>query len=190
MENICSRCAKKGSCCCDSGWTTIFITLEDAMRIAKYTRENVDDIAIFRKIPKNHREYSPDDVYTKGIKYEHLMIRNRGKCRYLGEKGCKIFPVRPILCRLFPFWFEVKKGKISIYQCIADKAEDEDCLILKENFGKSDDEILKFMGEDKKELVELTKKYVEEIERHKKYAHYLKEGKKLSWVIEKFGIKI
>ncbi len=35
----------------------------------------------------------------------------RGQCHFLGEEGCRIHPVKPVQCRLFPFWPELVESR-------------------------------------------------------------------------------
>lgn len=42
-----------------------------------------------------------DDLHFTG-----LMCKNDGKCVFYENEGCKIYPFRALLCRMYPFWLE------------------------------------------------------------------------------------
>ncbi|MFO7965045.1 MAG: YkgJ family cysteine cluster protein [Desulfobacterales bacterium] len=37
---------------------------------------------------------------------------DRGRCLFY-ENGCRIYPVRPVQCRTFPFWFENLRSELT-----------------------------------------------------------------------------
>lgn len=40
-----------------------------------------------------------------------LRMPRHTQCHFLGEGGCSIHPVKPVQCRIFPFWPELVKHK-------------------------------------------------------------------------------
>ena len=42
--------------------------------------------------------------------FSGLMLKNDGKCVFLGEEGCRIYDNRALLCRMYPFWLERQEG--------------------------------------------------------------------------------
>jgi len=94
--SACDTC--EGNCCIgESGY--IWVTLTDIQNISEFIGENID---IFYK------------NYIKKVKYKYSLKEieyNDGfKCVFFDEKkrGCKIYLVRPMQCRTFPFWEHFK----------------------------------------------------------------------------------
>ena len=88
-QGIRFTCQNCGDCCCGAPGI-IRVTLEDIMRIASYLNQSPQDIL--------NNSVSPyKEVYT-------IRERQDGCCLYY-ESGCRIYPVRPIQCRTYPFWF-------------------------------------------------------------------------------------
>ncbi len=48
------------------------------------------------------------------------MRKAGGRCFFLGESGCRVYPERPLLCRMYPLWVE-REGDLLIVRI------DEDC---------------------------------------------------------------
>jgi uncharacterized protein len=83
------ECSLCGKCC--NGAPGIIIVLENEIKL----------IADFLEIEK--------DLFIERCLYAYLdgfSIRedNTGRCIFY-ENGCSIYPVRPLQCRTFPFWF-------------------------------------------------------------------------------------
>ncbi len=89
-EGIRFECQKCGTCCTGEPGV-IYVDEEEITRIA-------DHIEI------------PRDVFVERCLYllkESYSIRetNDGRCIFF-ENGCAIYPVRPLQCSTFPFWFQ------------------------------------------------------------------------------------
>lgn len=79
------------NCCQTKGY--VYITELDLQRIAKYLK-------------MQPAEFEEQFVYRT----RHLLRlrKPRGsQCHFLGGGGCKIHPVNPVQCRLYPFWPEL-----------------------------------------------------------------------------------
>ena len=84
------ECQKCGACCTgDPG--TVYVAKDEILTIAEFINFSV---SIFK------REYLYPFRDSYSIKEE-----NDGRCRFY-EYGCLIYPVRPLQCQVFPFWFE------------------------------------------------------------------------------------
>lgn len=88
------ECTGCGDCCTGApGY--VWVTREEIRRIAKHLGR--DD------------EWLPPEILRRvGFKYS-LTERNNGDCVFLqqkkdGQRGCSIYPVRPLQCRTWPFW--------------------------------------------------------------------------------------
>lgn len=54
-------------------------------------------------------------VEAKWGGYTHRMKKRNGKCPFLDGKACKIYNLRPLLCRLYPFSIE-KSGNTYVFE--------------------------------------------------------------------------
>jgi len=88
------ECTQCGNCCTGApGY--VWVTREEIGRIAKYLGR--DD------------EWLPREILRRvGFKYS-LTEKENGDCVFLkslgnGQRGCGIYPVRPLQCRTWPFW--------------------------------------------------------------------------------------
>ena len=96
MDGLRFRCVPGCVNCCDvPGW--VYITEDDLTRIAGYIGMTPADF---------ERRY----VYrTK----HRLRLRKppKSQCHFLEEDGCRVHPVKPTQCRLFPFWPELVEDR-------------------------------------------------------------------------------
>jgi Fe-S-cluster containining protein len=93
------RCTKCGICCGDTKEKTRHILLlkTEAEQIAKTTMQPIFKFAV--KI-KGKAPYS----------YEMKKIEN-GKCIFLENDHCTIYPMRPLICRFYPFELKASISK-------------------------------------------------------------------------------
>jgi len=88
-EGIYFECQQCGACCTgESG--TIYVRKEEILTIAEFL-----DITVSDFIEKYAYPYKD----SCSIKEDA-----QGQCLFY-DKGCRIYPVRPMQCRTFPFWF-------------------------------------------------------------------------------------
>jgi hypothetical protein len=93
-EGLRFACTACGNCCTGPpGY--VWVTREEIRRIARYLERQDDWL-------------SPETLRRVGFKYS-LTERNNGDCVFLepacnGRRGCRIYPVRPLQCRTWPFW--------------------------------------------------------------------------------------
>ena len=90
-KDICLEC---GGHCCKLGGVIV-------------TKDEVEAI-IERGFP-NHFIPLSDDVY--GIEWGF-----EGRCNYLTNGGCSIYPVRPLGCRMFPV-VQTRSGEVILVEC-------------------------------------------------------------------------
>ncbi len=84
----CKRC---GDCCRgEPGY--VWVTGEEVGEIAEYLGMEVGEFG---------------ELYLrKAYGRRSLVELENGDCIFYGGGGCKIYPVRPVQCRTFPFWPE------------------------------------------------------------------------------------
>lgn len=83
------ECQHGCSNCCKSGGV-VLISDEDIPRIAKYLKLSQDDFL---------KRYT-----KKEGKKTCLTDKEINDCIFLENDKCRIYPVRPIQCKTFPFW--------------------------------------------------------------------------------------
>ena len=158
LENFCKRC--EANCC--KNWT-IFVTISDVNRICKHTGLKPGDFSEFSKIPEWERiKYSSkgrNHIYGFLQDERILQLKKKGeKCIFLKEKMCSVYPVRPMICRLYPYWFRKEGGNLKIVTCIG---YENVCIIP--------EEVLKIYKKRKeKMLLLIASKYYKEIKEYKK----------------------
>ena len=82
-------------CCEQQGF--VYLTEDDLERIAKY-------------LGMTPRAFERQYVYrTRNLR--RLRVPREQQCPFLGDGGCSIHAVKPVQCRLFPFWPELVDEK-------------------------------------------------------------------------------
>jgi Fe-S-cluster containining protein len=89
-SGICFECRRCGRCCCGEPGI-VHVDATDMDRIAGHIGQpKADFLARFvLPYPKGHRIAEKPD----------------GRCLFY-QDGCTIYPVRPLQCRTYPFWFQ------------------------------------------------------------------------------------
>ena len=83
------------NCCTQQGF--VYLTEDDLVRIARF-------------IGMRPAEFERRYVYrTK--KLRRLRVPRVSQCPFLLDGGCSIHPVKPVQCRIFPFWPELVDDK-------------------------------------------------------------------------------
>ena len=83
------------NCCRQKGF--VYITESDLVRIAAFLKLSA-------------AEFERRFVYRT----RHLLrlrMPKHSQCHFLREDGCSIHPVKPVQCRIFPFWPELMDDK-------------------------------------------------------------------------------
>lgn len=179
----CERCALEDESCCVSPFREsedecdgIALTLSEVLKISDATGMSPEDFSHVRKMSEGYYD-DADDVSALlaplGMSIE-FRPKNRA-CPFLGPKGCTIFSHRPMLCRLYPFWFSVEGDNIDIWKNRTDSLEEEGCIVNQLTWDEEDiNKCLAFVGENKENLVNMIRKFLEEIELTRKLAPLLK----------------
>jgi hypothetical protein len=88
-EGLRFQCRRCGACCTgDPGY--VYFKRGEAEAIAAFTGLGVKE---FRA------RYTRKDRGRASLREE-----SDGRCVFFEEGGCRIYPVRPVQCRTFPFW--------------------------------------------------------------------------------------
>ncbi len=184
----CANC--KNNCCVHEHGGT-FVTIQEADRIAAALNVPIDDVCAFAEDKglmddEDHNNFFNLAVNVNGktfplvYKRHVLMLKKkpgRWECPFLGEKGCTIPGVRPAYCHVFPFWFKVVNDNIVLFPMNAPTRAIETCLVRKAHFNdRTNDMMLKEIGETKPELIKMLQNYVEEIRQYQDYAPLLYGG--------------
>jgi Fe-S-cluster containining protein len=188
IPEICQKCINKmyGSVdCCTSpfiNYPGFIITLSDINRIIKNTKYKIEDFCKIIKVEGLDLKDESEN-YFKDLGFNNNFIYMHGvkKCPFKRKNGCIIYENRPMMCRLFPFWFKKNKnGEFRIIIEWGDSSKEENCLICKKHHKSADmDFLLSLINETKESMINNIKQFNEEIKLHKK----------LKYEIEKKGIK-
>lgn len=194
IPKICQDCNNKqfGAIdCCTSpfiNYPGFLITLSDINRIVKNTDYKIEDFAQIIKVEGDDLKDDGDN-YFKDLGFNNNFIYMNGvkKCPFRRKTGCVIYEHRPMMCRLFPFWFNKNKnGEFEIIVEWGDEARDEKCLICRKYHKNEDiDFLLSLINEDRKSMMDYIIKFNEEIKLHKKLKYEL-EKKGIKKVIDEF----
>jgi Fe-S-cluster containining protein len=124
LQFECTQCGK----CCTGKPGYVWIKIEDMHRIAEF-------------LGIRFREFVSKYVRKVGNRWS-LIEEENSDCVFY-ESGCKIYPVRPVQCRTFPFWPENLRKPASwkeagkecegINQGKTYSAEDIDALLLEDH---------------------------------------------------------
>jgi len=91
-KGLCFQCRQCGSCCGkDEGY--IWVTRDEIVRLAEFLSLTVEDFSrqFLRRCGRRHS----------------LIEKTNYDCCMLERGRCRIYPVRPVQCRTYPFWKEV-----------------------------------------------------------------------------------
>lgn len=186
-ENVCAICAKGElgcvSCCIspfiekDPGF---WLTFKDVARIVKKTGLEPEEFCRLTELEEGEDDdEDADEEYADLVYYGDKVIlmndKEKKRCYFLGERGCKIFDARPKMCQVYPFWFTEKKGKIKVIVQHEDELKEDDCYLTKSNFKNYNlKHLLKCMGETEEEFIVMIKEYIKEMKEHDKIKSRLK----------------
>ena len=88
-QGIRFTCKQCGACCVGEPGT-IYVSASEIIAVTRHLDTTKEDFI-------NHYCYQFKDGYS-------IREDARGRCLFFDD-GCTIYPVRPLQCRTFPFWF-------------------------------------------------------------------------------------
>ncbi len=112
------ECTKCGACCRDEN-LLVTVTGGDIVRIAAVLglspNEMLKSLDFYvvsndESIPVGLERF-PSVATESGLSYIALKKMENGECVFLKEHLCMIHPVRPVVCRSFPFVFDDSDGQ-------------------------------------------------------------------------------
>lgn len=112
------ECTKCGACCCDE-FLLVTVTGYDLVKIAAILGLGPDELlkALDFYIVSDGittpigLERIPSVQTERGLAFMALKKMENGDCIFLKEDLCMIHPVRPLVCRSFPFVFTESEGQ-------------------------------------------------------------------------------
>lgn len=119
LSQYCKQCV--ATCC--KKWT-IFTTIEDIHRITAFTGKNPKEFSEFSKIPDweilQYAQKFKFHFYNLAKSGSILQLKkNNNCCIFLSRNECRIYEVRPYICRLYPFLR--RRTRFEIIICIGYK---------------------------------------------------------------------
>lgn len=120
-EELRFKCIRCGNCCTDKN-TFVNITYQDILKIRNELKLSLDEIIeiigfyIFKENPtkENLKKMVISPIESeKGLAFVGLRKNATGSCYFYDEKykKCKIYDLRPMFCRTFPFSFKIIYNK-------------------------------------------------------------------------------
>lgn len=111
------ECIRCGSCCRDQH-ILVTVTSNDIIRISKGLELTSDEvlrtldfyIVTPDSSPPIGLEKIPSIKTEQGLAYVALKKMENGDCIFLKDDECMIHPIRPMVCRSFPFVFDETRG--------------------------------------------------------------------------------
>jgi uncharacterized protein len=96
MDGLRFSCVPGCTNCCEvQGW--VYITENDLQRAAAFLKLSAIDF---------------EERYVVRTKHTLRLRKPKGaQCHFLQAGGCQIHPVKPVQCRLFPFWPELVENR-------------------------------------------------------------------------------
>ena len=90
-DKVCFTCRRCGLCCGDTANKTrhILLLAIEAKQIGEYTNQPIKNFAT--------------NVINKMLYLYEMKKSNEGKCFFLENDQCKIYSLRPLICRFYPF---------------------------------------------------------------------------------------
>jgi Fe-S-cluster containining protein len=170
----CDECNKNDEGCCSASYAK-FVTIGDVRRISIFLGKKPSAFLKYAGLTKNDKK---TDLYRKrphGYYYDitadgkllQLKSRKDSSCIFFEKGSCNVYPVRPLICRVFPFWFSESR-------IIVDN-NGFDCPIVcgskplsRNPSGKSIISAMGRMGYTEKEMVAMISQLMKEMEEYKK----------------------
>jgi len=159
-----------------------FLTLKDARRIADFLGEEIDSFALYGDLNEKdkeeyiyihrHQSYYYDLTMRDG-KLLQLREKSDGSCFFqAGDGRCRIYPVRPLICRTYPFWL-ADDGELIFDGCSSDcrivcamtgNDDPEDVTKLADPDGIFRKSALAYIGQSRESMTAVLEQMLDEIE--------------------------
>ncbi|MEM2974297.1 MAG: YkgJ family cysteine cluster protein [Candidatus Micrarchaeia archaeon] len=108
FKNVKFKCTRCGTFCCHLGAPEF--TVEDFDMLKKRFGNDLDRYIEKREIKSRQEDYLLPYSFKSVNGSECIFLRWNSK----GKSGCRIYNIRPLLCRTFPFFFEQKGDRIEV----------------------------------------------------------------------------
>ncbi len=175
-DNICARCAAREKGCMDcctepfvEGDNGFVITFSDIARISASTGLAPEEFCSVNRLDEAGLAESAEDflpgLHHKGV---WLGMKGEGKCFFLGERGCRIFGARPMMCRVHPFWFETASD--GTFKLILDRSPGPDRrLCVVGDMSRSDERVAEMLSGSIDEVARDLEQFASEAKENGKY---------------------
>ena len=163
MDTICAECHRLGNGCCSltdtEGKFQIGIFAEDIYRIEMHTSFRRNYFVVKDKVTDEILDFLSNTNYSlfNNIFYNNNRLKLQtinGNCIFLKENGCCLSTnVRPLYCRVYPFWPSKNYQNIYILSsndCLAQEESTLDWTIVNKHFRYSEEYLYGLFEEMKK----------------------------------------
>ncbi len=146
---ICHACGLAGKDCCHTPHA-IFVGVVEAVKIHKKTGLKYSAFLSYTKFDEWQYIEAFSELIPSG-KTLAFIRKPDGACIFHAETGCQIFDIRPLICRVFPFWYEQdiykQTGEITLF------IEERECGLRSRMLElKTMGECCQFMGNSEDEI--------------------------------------
>ena len=158
--NTCAKCHQMGNGCCfmkDLNISNqIGITQSDINKIKEFTGKSENEFIISDMVTDEYLKSLVDNIHPvfNNIYENHTRHRLKTvheRCVFLSQQGCELpVEIRPIYCRLYPFWLSPDNKHIIVlpaYECLAQKKSTLSWKIVNEHFGYTEEYIKNLFSE-------------------------------------------
>ena len=115
------QCTRCGTCCTDRN-TIVNLTITDLSRLKNGLNLDIDDLLEITSFYVLHESPTPEIIdkmvippilTERGKSFVALRKKKDGNCIFYNQekKMCRIYSIRPCLCRTFPFSFRLSENK-------------------------------------------------------------------------------
>ncbi len=171
-KHPCETCKEH---CCIGDYGT-FLTLRDADRISKHTGKKIEEFCFYGPIcqdPEEQKEVMEDRdhsyfEYCDNGKVLQLKSKENKECIFLEDKKCIVYPVRPLICKIFPIGFRRIDGELKIFI----EPEDKYCKFTEKNCMKH---ILNCLNYTSAQALHLINQFLKETDEYKEYSKEFEE---------------